>query len=118
RVRASSDHACRTLFCSQRADAHWVGELQGDTIRAAEYVLLLAFLGREADAAVRRCANYILTQQQPGGGWSNYPGGPADVSVSVKAYFALKIAGEHPDSPALRRARAVIRRLGGPARCN
>jgi squalene-hopene/tetraprenyl-beta-curcumene cyclase len=80
--------------------------------------MLLAFLGRETDEIVRLCANYILAQQQGEGGWSNYPGGPADVSVSVKAYLALKIAGEDRDSPPMQRARAVIRGLGGPVRCN
>ena len=39
----------------QRADGHWVGELQGDTILESEFILLLAFLGRERDDRVRRC---------------------------------------------------------------
>ena len=57
-------------------------------------------------------------QQRPDGGWSNYPDGPADLSVSVKAYFALKLTGHDPDAPHMRRARAVIRSLGGAAGCN
>src|SRR5207247_7938837 len=36
----------------------------------------------------------------------------------VKAYFALKIAGHDADAPYMRRARAVIRSLGGAAECN
>ncbi len=40
------------------------------------------------------------------------------MSVSVKAYFALKLAGYHADAPSMRRARDVIRSLGGAARCN
>jgi squalene-hopene/tetraprenyl-beta-curcumene cyclase len=102
----------------QRADGHWVGELQGDTILESEFIVLLAFLGRESDDVVRRCANYILAQQQPEGGWSNYVSGPPDVSVSVKAYLALKIAGHSTDEPRMTRARDVIRSLGGPVRCN
>ena len=39
------------------------------------------------------CAAYILDQQLPDGGWAIYPGGPAEVSASVKAYFALKLVG-------------------------
>jgi squalene-hopene/tetraprenyl-beta-curcumene cyclase len=118
RLRAAIHYARRALLRLQRADGHWVGELQGDTILESEFVILLAFLGRENDDAVRRCANYILAHQQPDGGWSNYPGGPPDVSVSTKAYLALKIAGIDADDPRLRRAREVIRSLGGPVKCN
>jgi squalene-hopene/tetraprenyl-beta-curcumene cyclase len=112
------DRIRRQLLARQAGDGHWVGELQGDTILESEYILLMAFLGREGEAAVARAARYILKQQMPEGGWNNYPDGPADVSVSVKAYFALKLAGHDPHLPYMRRARDVIRALGGAARCN
>src|SRR3954453_19873111 len=79
------------LLRQQQADGHWCGELQGDTILESEYVLLMAFLGRERDERCLKAARYLLTQQQPGGGWGNYPGGPPDLGVTVKAYFALKL---------------------------
>ncbi len=41
-----------------------------------------------------------------------------DISVSVKAYFALKLAGHDADAPAMRRARQAILALGGAASCN
>src|SRR5262249_2224707 len=99
RLRAAIHYARRRLLGLQKPDGHWVGELQGDTILQSEYVLLMAFLGRADDPRVRKAANYLLNQQQPAGGWSNYPDGPADVSVSVKAYFALKLAGHSADEP-------------------
>ena len=102
----------------QRSDGHWVGELQGDTILESEYVLLLAFLGREEEDVCRKATNYILRQQMAEGGWSNYPGGPADLSVSVKAYLALKLTGHNADAPHMSRARHVILALGGAAACN
>ncbi len=108
----------RCLLSMQKADGHWVGELQGDTILESEYVLLMAFLGREGEDVCRKAANYILRQQMPDGGWNNYPGGPADLSVSVKAYFALKLTGHDPNASSMRRAREVIRGLGGAAGCN
>src|SRR5262249_8894385 len=49
---------------------------------------------------------------------NNYPDGPVELSVSVKAYFALKLAGHDPQAPYMRRACAAIRALGGAARCN
>jgi squalene-hopene/tetraprenyl-beta-curcumene cyclase len=78
----------------------------------------MAFLGREGERKVAKAARYVLAQQLPEGGWNNYPDGPADLSVSVKAYFALKLAGHDPEVSYMRRARAVIRSLGGAAHCN
>jgi squalene-hopene/tetraprenyl-beta-curcumene cyclase len=117
-LTAAVDRSRRCLLARQAADGHWVGELQGDTILESEYILLMAFLGREQEEHVTKAARYLLKQQMPEGGWNNYPDGPADLSVSVKAYFALKIAGYDADLPAVRRARAVIRQLGGAACCN
>lgn len=102
----------------QKADGHWCAELQGDTILESEYILLMAFLSRDGEDRIRKGARYILSQARPGGAWSNYPGGPVDLSVSVKAYFALKIAGHSADAPYMRRARAEILKLGGAACCN
>src|SRR6185295_15150020 len=66
----------------------------------------------------RKAANYILAQQLPEGGWTHYPDGPMELSGSVKAYFALKLAGHDPEAPYMRKARAVIRERGGAAACN
>jgi squalene-hopene/tetraprenyl-beta-curcumene cyclase len=117
-LSAAVERTCQCLLNRQAPDGHWVGELQGDTILESEYILLMAFLGREGDEKVAKAARYILTQQLPDGGWNNYPDGPADLSVSVKAYFALKLAGYDPDVLSMRKARAVILSLGGAARCN
>jgi squalene-hopene/tetraprenyl-beta-curcumene cyclase len=106
------------LLVRQQRDGHWVGELQGDTILESEYVLLMAFLGREDEPRVRKVATYLLEQQLPEGGWNNYPEGPVEVSVSVKAYFALKLLGHSADAPHMQRARTAIRQLGGAAQCN
>src|SRR5437016_10394829 len=84
------DRACRCLLGLQAADGHWCGELQGDTLLESEYVLLMAFLSREGDERVRRAAHYVQRHQMAEGGWNIYPSGPADLSASVKAYFALK----------------------------
>jgi squalene-hopene/tetraprenyl-beta-curcumene cyclase len=112
------DRARRRLLGLQRPDGHWVAELQGDTILESEYLLLLAFLGREGEPQARKLANYVLAQQRPGGGWSNYPDGPLEVSVSVKAYFALKLAGHDADAPDMQKARDAIRAGGGAAAVN
>jgi squalene-hopene/tetraprenyl-beta-curcumene cyclase len=117
-LRHGVERARRCLLQLQEPDGHWVGELQGDTILESEYILLMAFLGREDEEVCRKAARYIFTQQRPDGGWSNYPGGPLELSVSVKAYFALKLTGHDPDAGYMRRARELIRGHGGAAECN
>jgi squalene-hopene/tetraprenyl-beta-curcumene cyclase len=104
----------RWLLNRQSADGHWRAPLEGDTILESEYLLLLAWAGRLADPRVRGAADRILAQQQPGGGWAIYPGGPVDISASVKAYFALKLVGHAADEPSLVRARRAIAEAGGP----
>ncbi len=110
--------ARRYLLSIQSEDGHWCGELEGDSILESEYVLTFHFLGRTGEPRVARAAEYLRRQQLPEGGWTNYPGGAPDVSISVKAYFALKLAGDDPDAPHMARARATIRGLGGIEACN
>ena len=87
------------LLDQQAPDGHWVGELEGDSILQSEYILLLAWLTANDSAPgwsgqrIRRAARQLVQQQQPDGGWALFPGGPLEISASVKAYMALKIAG-------------------------
>ncbi|MDP9120774.1 MAG: squalene--hopene cyclase [Acidobacteriota bacterium] len=106
------------LLSAQNADGHWCGELEGDSILESDYVLLLHFLGRLGDARVGKAARYLREQQLAAGGWPIYPGGPPDVSASVKAYFVLKLAGDDPAGPHMQKARDTIRGLGGIDACN
>ena len=57
----------------------------------SEYILLLAYLGREKSDVARKCARYLIKTQLPDGGWAMYPGGKVEISASVKGYFALKL---------------------------
>ena len=109
--------ARRRLFDLQFNDGHWCAELEGDSILESEYVLLMLFLGGYEEK-IRKAANYIRDKQLEEGGWAIYPGGPADISASVKAYFVLKLVGDSPEEPHMVRAQQVIRRLGGLDACN
>jgi squalene-hopene/tetraprenyl-beta-curcumene cyclase len=106
------------LLQRQHADGHWVAELQGDTILESEYILLLAFLGQGQTDRAREAAAYMLAQQEPHGGWAQFPGGPLEMSGSVKAYLALKIAGHDPQADYMVRAREAILAHGGVERVN
>jgi len=114
-LREALDRGRLGLLNRQHPDGHWVGELEGDTILESEYVLLLAFLGHAIDP---RLGHYLRDKALPDGGWPNYPGGPADLSVSVKGYFALKILGDSVDAPHMQAGAEVIRKLGGAANSN
>ena len=112
------------LIDRQAPEGYWVGELEGDSILQSEYILLLAWLNESGSAPdfaherIRRAAKHLVTQQQPGGGWALYPGGPLEISASVKAYLALKIAGHSVDAPWMVRAVQAIRGGGGAERVN
>ncbi|HYL06028.1 MAG TPA: squalene--hopene cyclase, partial [Thermoanaerobaculia bacterium] len=116
-ARAVAD-AQAWLLEAQEPDGHWCGELEGDTILETEYVLLLHFLGRLDDPRIGKAARYVRGQQLAEGGWAIYPGGPPEVSASVKAYFVLKLAGDSPREAHMQRARRAILDLGGIEACN
>jgi squalene-hopene/tetraprenyl-beta-curcumene cyclase len=117
-IRNAIDSAQNYLLKIQREDGHWCGELEGDTILESEYILTLYFIGRSEEERVRKAAHYLRKKVLPGGGWANYPGGSADVSSSVKAYFVLKLLGDDPEASHMRKARQAIRDLGGLAAVN
>ena len=71
-IAATTDY----LLSQQHDDGHWVAELEGDTILESEYILLLAYLGREHSEPAQQAANYILQQQLPAGGGQSTPAGP------------------------------------------
>ena len=106
------------LLAEQDPDGHWCYELEADCTIPAEYILLLHHLGEDRPELERRIVRYLLDRQDADGGWPLYPGGPFDLSCSVKAYYALKLAGEDPASPSMARARERILAAGGAARSN
>lgn len=106
------------LINQQHPDGYWVAELEGDTILESEYILLLAYLGQGQSETARLAANYIRKLQRPEGGWAIYPGGPLEISASVKSYWVLKIVGDDPTAEHMIRAREAIRAAGGAEKVN
>lgn len=112
-VEQAIARARQWLWSQQHADGYWVAELEGDSILQSETILLLVFLGREESDLIRRCARRLIETQLPDGGWAMYPGGGVEISGSVKAYFALKLAGWDVESEPMVRARRAILAHGG-----
>lgn len=106
----------------QRPDGHWVFELEADATIPAEYIFLQHFLGQVEAPKFReiepKIAAHLRAIQGGDGGWPLFHDGEMDISASVKAYFALKLAGDLPEAPHMRRAREAILAAGGAAQSN
>ena len=79
---------------------------------------MMHYLGEVDEQLERKLASYLRARQEEDGGWPLYYRGPAEISCSVKAYYALKLAGDDPDLPHMAKARETILRLGGASRAN
>ena len=111
--------ASEALRARQHENGHWCFELEADVTIPAEYVLLRHFRGEEPNLELERLiAIYIRRTQGDHGGWPLFHAGAFDMSASVKAYFALKMIGDDPQAPHMRRAREAILARGGAARSN
>ncbi len=108
----------RALLGRQQSDGHWVFELEADATIPAEYILLGHFLDEIDVALERKIAVYLRRIQNADGGWPLFYAGETDISATVKAYFALKLAGDPPSAAHMQRARARILERGGAAKCN
>ncbi len=110
--------ARRSLLARQHADGYWCFELEADCTIPAEYVLMMHYMDEIDPVLQAKIAVYLRERQGAHGGWPLYYGGAADVSCSVKAYFALKLAGDDTEAAHMRRARELILSMGGAARAN
>ncbi|MEY2496597.1 MAG: squalene-hopene/tetraprenyl-beta-curcumene cyclase, partial [Verrucomicrobiota bacterium] len=117
-IASAVARAQENLLRQQRPDGHWCGELLVDSTLCSDFVLFQHWLGEVDDALQQRCVRHILKRQLPDGGWNIYYGGPSEINASVKAYFALKLAGHSADLPFMQEARANILRLGGIPKMN
>jgi squalene-hopene/tetraprenyl-beta-curcumene cyclase len=105
--------ATNWLLSEQAQDGYWWGELEADTTLESDYILYLHLLGQLKSEKVAKLANYIRRRQLAEGGWNIYPDGPGELNATVKAYVALRLAGDAAGSEHLARAKARILELGG-----
>ena len=107
RLIVRSSRLAIACSASTTPEGYWCGELQGDSILESEYILLKFILGQESDPCLAKIGQLPPSLQQADGGWNLYPGGKSDLSGSVKAYFALKLMGDDPQSPHMLRPAAA-----------
>src|SRR4051812_7886845 len=95
-ARRAADH----LLARQHPDGWWKGDLETNVTMDAEDLLLRQFLGILDDRTAAAAARWIRAQQRADdGAWPSFYGGPGELSATVEAYVALRLAGDPPDKP-------------------
>ncbi|MCW3030706.1 MAG: shc [Solirubrobacterales bacterium] len=107
--------ACEHLLSLQSEDGWWQGELQTNVTMDAEDMLLREFLGVRRADETERSAAWIRSQQRADGTWTNFYGGPGDLSTTIEGYWALRLAGDSPTDEHMLIAAEFIRAQGGLA---
>jgi squalene-hopene/tetraprenyl-beta-curcumene cyclase len=92
--------------------------LEADATIPAEYILLNHYLGEPNPEIEGKLAVYLRRIQGSHGGWPLFHDGDFNISASVKAYFALKLAGDDPQAAHMAAARQAILHHGGAAKAN
>jgi len=106
------------ILAQQHSQGYWVAELRADSTLPSDYILMMHFLRIENPRKVEQLCRFIVSHQLEDGSWNIYPGGPGEISATVKAYTALKLAGYAPVEACLVKARQAVHRLGGVEKCN
>jgi squalene-hopene/tetraprenyl-beta-curcumene cyclase len=101
------------LLSTQTQDGYWWSELEADTTLESDYILYLHILDQLESPKVAKLANYIRKKQLPDGGWNIFEGGPSELNATIKAYMALRLAGQPASHPDLVRAKDKVIELGG-----
>ena len=117
-LSSAIDAAQRYLVSRQSEEGFWKSELNGDATLESDAVMLMHYLGEVDKDRQHRLLTYVLSQQNADGGWPIFGGGPSDPNATVKAYFALRLAGYTDDHWQIRKARHKILEMGGLEVCN
>ena len=112
-AKVTLERACAHLLSLQHRDGWWKGELQTNVTMDAEDMLLREFLGVRRQGESERSAAWIRSQQRADGTWANFHGGPGDLSSTIEAYWALRLAGDSAQDEHMRAAARFVCAQGG-----
>src|SRR5260370_6515088 len=110
---AGLDQAVGPLLGLQHSQGWWQGGLETNVARDAEDLLLREFRGVRTAEQTSAAARWIRSCQRADGTWANFRGGEADLSTTVEAYVALRLAGDAPEAEHMSRAAGWITASGG-----
>lgn len=106
------------LLGLQNESGYWVFELEADCTIPAEYILMMHYMD-EIDVALQaKIANFLRSRQSADGSYPLFNGGAGDISCTIKAYYAMKLAGDAIHAEHMRKAREWILVQGGAAKAN
>ncbi len=122
-VRRAQDY----LFAQQNLEGYWWAELEANVTLTAEYVMLHRIFiysdpgnkrsnGKDREQQIQQMARYLLREQRAHGGWELFYDDGGELSTTIEAYFALKLAGHSPDESPMQQARRFILERGGLTR--
>ena len=118
KVEEAVSRARDALLKLQHPDGYWCFELEADCTIPAEYILMMHYMDEIDEDLQAKLAVYLRAHQGDHGGWPLFFGGQLNLSCSVKVYYALKLAGDHPEASHMVKARKAILDHGGAAHCN
>jgi squalene-hopene/tetraprenyl-beta-curcumene cyclase len=116
-IRKSAD----ALLSRQTKEGFWWADLRADSTLESDYILMELWLHPPVGGAwnpptrrkIERAVEAIFERQLEDGGFNIYLNGPSEVNASIKAYFALKVAGVAISDQRMQRLRHRILELGG-----
>jgi squalene-hopene/tetraprenyl-beta-curcumene cyclase len=121
-ARGAAVRAERALASRQHSDGYWCGDLTGDSTLQSDYILLQMWLYPASPDGtwnpptmpkIRKVVRAILDAQRDDGGWNTYEPGQSEINATVRAYAMLKMTGMDVDDPCMKKARALVLKLGG-----
>jgi squalene-hopene/tetraprenyl-beta-curcumene cyclase len=110
--------ASTQLLSLQDSSGFWVFELEADCTIPAEYILMMHYMDEINPDLQTKIAQFLRRQQSDDGSYPLYRGGVGDISCTIKAYYALKLAGDSADLAHMTQARLWILAQGGAAKAN
>ncbi|WP_069812316.1 squalene--hopene cyclase [Streptomyces sp. TP-A0874] len=115
RAKSATARAVDHLLSRQDAEGWWKGDLETNVTMDAEDLMLRQFLGIRDEETTAAAARYIRSEQRADGTWATFHDGPGDLSTTIEAYIALRMAGDATDAPHMAAASAWVREQGGIA---
>jgi squalene-hopene/tetraprenyl-beta-curcumene cyclase len=109
------------ILSKQHRDGYWWYDLTADTTLESDWILMQLWLHPPVNGVwnpptrrqIDKAVHSIFKRQLANGGFNIYADGPAEISASVKAYFALKVAGVPASDARMLRLRDRILEMGG-----
>ena len=118
KLDSAISRATKRLLSLQNEEGYWVFELEADCTIPCEYILMMHFMDEINETLQAKIANFIRLKQNSDGSYPLYHGGTGDISCTIKAYYAMKMAGDSPDTIHMSIARDWILAQGGAAQAN